>query len=274
MGTFGLGLGLGFSNRRLPFNPVYALFGSGEPGYIIPWLPGTVWKDTAGTVPCTAPDDLIARADDISGNGNHFIQATEGKRPKWQTDGTYYWALADGAATAMATASAVDFSTSDKLSIWAGFRKASDASLGVVLETSPNAITVPGTAAIIAPAANGSTSIGFTARGDAAVGGRNGASVAAPATLVVSCGFDIAGAALTTEIFPRINGAVPTLVSAGSTLGGGNFSNAVQHIAARSGTAFYFNGRIYPLIARGGPLPSAELNAKTEGWVNDLTGAY
>lgn len=274
MGSLGLRLGLFGYNIRAPFNPRYALFNSGQPGYIIPWLPGTVWKDTAGTVPCTAQDDLIARADDISGNGNHFIQAVEGKRFKWQTDGSKYWALADGVATTMATASAVDFSSSDKLALWAGFRKASDASIGIVLETSTNAIAVPGTAAIIAPAANGSTSIGFTARGDAAVGGRNGASVAAPATLVVSCGFDIAGASLAAEIFPRINGAVPTLVSAGSTLGGGNFGNTVHNMGGRGAGGLFFSGRIYPVIARLGQLPSADLNAKTEGWVNDLTGGY
>lgn len=272
---FGFGYGLTIGSRRGGgFNPANALFGAGEPGYLIPWLPGTVWKDTARTIPCTAQDDLIACADDISGNGNHFFQSIESKRFKWQTDGTRYWALPDAFDDFMATASAVDLTASDKLTMWAGFRKTSDAAFGVMLETSPSALGAnPGTAALIVPAANGSNQIGFTARGSSAIGGRNGAGPSAPATLAVSCSFDIAGATQAEEIMPRINGAVPTLVSAGWPLGGGNFGNYTSYLGARSGTGLFFAGRIYPLIVRGGAT-SAEQIALTEQWVNTKTGAY
>lgn len=273
----GYGFGFGTWRRRGGgFSPDTALFGSGEQGYIIPWLPGTVWKDTARTIPCTAHDDLIARADDISGRGNHFVQPVESKRFKWQTDGTYYWALPDAFDDFMSTVSAVPLSASDKLTIWAGFRKLSDAKTGIFLETSPSALSVsyPGSAAFVFPAADASPQLGFSPRGSSAIGGRNTTTIgAAPLTLVASCAFDIAGASLDVEIKPRVNGAVPGLVNAGSTIGGGSFGNYVHYLGARSGTSLFFNGRIGPLIARGGAT-SAELIAATEQWVNSKTGAY
>ncbi|HWT12306.1 MAG TPA: BNR-4 repeat-containing protein [Allosphingosinicella sp.] len=41
---------------------------------------GTMWQDTAGTVPAVV-DARVARIDDKSGNGNHATQATEANRP-------------------------------------------------------------------------------------------------------------------------------------------------------------------------------------------------
>jgi hypothetical protein len=60
---------------------IKSLFGASEQGGM--WLPEPCfcWKDTAGTIPCTAPGDLVARNDDVSGNGNHATQATLASRP-------------------------------------------------------------------------------------------------------------------------------------------------------------------------------------------------
>jgi hypothetical protein len=57
-----------------------ALFGNDEQGGL--WLPGlgTCYTDN-GTTPCTAPGQLVYRMNDLSGNGNHAIQATEAARP-------------------------------------------------------------------------------------------------------------------------------------------------------------------------------------------------
>lgn len=269
-----VGLGMAALRQASAFNPVQALFNAGEQGYIIPWLPGTVWKDTARTIPCTAHDDLIAFAEDISGNGNHYVQSIESKRFKWQADGARYWALPDAFDDFMSSASPIALSASDKLTMWAGFRKLADNVTGVLWETSPSALIVtnPGSAVFVFP--NGTTQLGFTARGSAAIGGRNTTTVPlSPATLVASCFYDIAGANLAAEVAPRVNGAVPGLVDAGATLGGGNFANYTHYIGGRGGTSLFFNGRIGPLIARGGAI-SAELIAATEQWVNSKTGAF
>lgn len=269
----GYGFGFGTWRRRGGFSPVSALFGSGEQGYIIPWLPGTVWKDTARTVPCTAHDDLIAFADDISGNGHHFYQPVESKRFKWQTDGARYWALPDAFDDFMSTVAAVPLSASDKLTVWAGFRKLSEAAVSVMWDTSPTTITNNGSIAFVLPTAVNSGQISFSGRGTG-LGGQNTTALAsAPLTVVASCLYDIAGANLATEIMARINGAIPALTPAGSSLGTGNFGNYTHYLGCRGGTSLFFNGRIGPVIARGGAT-SAELIAATEQWVNSKTGAY
>jgi hypothetical protein len=47
----------------------------------------TLFKDTAGTTPVTTAADAIARVNDKSGNGYHFLQATAANRPLYQTNG-------------------------------------------------------------------------------------------------------------------------------------------------------------------------------------------
>lgn len=86
---------------------VAALYGAGEQGVL--WVPSldTCWKDTAGTIPCTAAGDLVARIDDLSGNGNHITQGATASRPLLQqTDG--HWHLVfDGVDDSLVTTSAV-----------------------------------------------------------------------------------------------------------------------------------------------------------------------
>lgn len=47
----------------------------------------TLWKDTAGTDPVTTAGDLVARIDDLSGNGHHLLQATSGSRGAYASGG-------------------------------------------------------------------------------------------------------------------------------------------------------------------------------------------
>lgn len=269
----GYGFGFGTWRRRGGFSPVSALFGSGEQGYIIPWLPGTVWKDTARTVPCTAHDDLIACADDISGNGNHFVQSVESKRFKWQTDGTYYWARPDAFDDFMTSVSTVPFSASDKLTIWAGLEKSSDTTVAVFLEMSASTLVNIGAAAWVIPANSGDTRAAFNVRGSSAISSRLANWGAAPRRAVMSSVYDIAGATQADEIMPRINGVVPVQLSAGSPAGTGNFGDYAHYLGCRGGASLFFPGRIFPVIARGGST-SAELIAATEQWINSKTGAY
>lgn len=62
---------------------VIALFGGGKQGYLYkPDDNSTGWQDTGGAVPITGTGQLVARRDDISGNGNHRTQSTSTKRPQ------------------------------------------------------------------------------------------------------------------------------------------------------------------------------------------------
>lgn len=56
----------------------------------------TLWKDTAGTVPVTTDGDLVARVDDLSGNGGHLLQPTSSLRPLYKTAGGLSWLEFDG----------------------------------------------------------------------------------------------------------------------------------------------------------------------------------
>jgi len=44
---------------------------------------GTLWQNSAGTTPVTAYGDPVGKVDDVSGNGNHLMQATNARRPTY-----------------------------------------------------------------------------------------------------------------------------------------------------------------------------------------------
>jgi hypothetical protein len=67
-----------------------------------------MWKDTEGTTPVTAVDDLVARIDDKSGNGINATQATESLRPVLKQDGNgNYYLQFDGTDDTMVTAASM-----------------------------------------------------------------------------------------------------------------------------------------------------------------------
>jgi hypothetical protein len=89
---------------------------------------------------------------------------------------------------------------------------------------------------------------------------------------VQSVVFDIAGAVISAEIEPRINGAVPTLaVASAGPAGTGNFGNYPLYIGRRGGTTLPFNGHIYGLIVRGAATTDAKIT-QTEKWLAKKTG--
>lgn len=47
---------------------------------------GTLYQDSGRTTPVTANNDPVGAADDASGNANHLLQATAGKRPLYKTN--------------------------------------------------------------------------------------------------------------------------------------------------------------------------------------------
>ena len=246
------------------FNP-RSLFASGEQGI---WLDpsdfSTLFQDAAGTTPVTAVGQPVGLALDKSGRGNHATRTTALSRPTLQQDsnGLYYLSF-DGTNDGMATPS-IDFTGTDKMTVWAGLRKNSDAARGVVCELTGGGIA--GSFSINAPTGylNGYLwqALGSTASGGALVSG-----YAAPVSNVLCGTADIAADANVL----RIN-AVQVATNP-LDLGTGNFANAALYIGRRGGASLPFNGRIYQLIVRGAASNDGQI-AATEAWCNAKTRAY
>jgi len=156
------------------------------------------------------------------------------------------WGLTfDGTNDSMATAATLNLSGSDKVGVFAGVTKLSDAAIGIVCEHGTTE-TIAGSFTLQAPyVAAGSNYL----VGSCTTTGRAQYSLttyAAPISNVVSVAFDQAQATQALGIVPRVNGAAPTTVSSVRALWGtGNVGNLTNYIGARAGTSFYFNGIIW-----------------------------
>lgn len=82
----GFGFGLGRSSRgggTPAFDPA-SLFGESDQGEVTDWtLAANLFTSNAGTGAITTYGQAIGYAADLSGNGNHAIQATAANRPFW-----------------------------------------------------------------------------------------------------------------------------------------------------------------------------------------------
>lgn len=150
----------------------------------------------------------------------------------------------------------------DKMTVFAGVRKLSDATRGVVVELTNAASNRFGVEApsFAAPAYL------FTSFGTSA-GQAQTTSFASPDTAVLTGVGDISG----DIAILRRNGT--QVATSAADQGTGNFANSILYIGRRGGTSLPFNGYLYSLIVRGAATPSS-LITQTERWVNQRTGAY
>lgn len=242
------------------------LFAHSEPGF---WLDpsdlSTLYQDAAGTTPVTAVGQPVGKILDKSGRGNHATQSTAGNRPTLQQDssGRYYLSF-NGTSSSLATA-AIDFTGTNKVTIWAGVRKASDATAAALVELTTGASNT-GMFAIYAPSANAATDYAVASKGTLLVL-PTATGFAAPNVAALTGIVDIGAPAATL----RRNGTqVATLTT---NQGTGAYSNAAAYIGARAGTSLFFNGSLYSLIVRGAASSATQLQ-QGETWTNRKTGAY
>jgi hypothetical protein len=175
----------------------------------------------------------------------------------------------DGTDDSMLTNS-VDFTATDKMTVWAGVRKLSDAATPMLVGTASWAAS--NGFGIYAPSyvsvAGGKYFVGLkgttTSQADYA-------TYTAPITNVLAVALDIGGAALTDEISTKINGASVAFSASSGIAGTGNFPSAAIQIGFYSSDRF--NGNLYSLIIRGAQSSAAQISS-TESWVNGKTGAY
>lgn len=117
---------------------IKALFSASEKGgaYNFQDL-STLWQDVEATIPVTAVDQFIARVDDISGNGNHLIQANAVKRPQLKQDTMGYYAWFDG-SNGMQTLAAANLSGLAQFTFFSRLSRERASSDEVIFESSVN----------------------------------------------------------------------------------------------------------------------------------------
>lgn len=193
--------------------------------------------------------------------GNHATQTTSTSRPVLKQDaGGQYYLKFDGVDDGMVTNS-IDFTATDKMTVFAGVRKLSDA-FGVIAELSASFSASPGTFLMDASFAIGS--YGWLSKGTVAQGTTTLGHPAPVSSVITGVG-DIAGDRTTT----RINGTQSAQNT--SDQGTGNYGNYPLYIGRRGGINTPFNGHLYSLIVRGAATTDTRI-AQTESWAAKKTG--
>lgn len=176
----------------------------------------------------------------------------------YDTVGFPVYIQGNGSSQFMLT-SAIDFSGTDKMTVWSAVRKLSDAAQGTVMELGTDSTsTSNGAFALFAPA-SAAANYGFQLRGTAYTQYR-ATTFTAPVSNVLSVLYDIAGALIANEVFPRVNAAVPSLADVGgASAGTGNFGNHALYILSRAGSSLWFGGYFYGAIIRGAASNEAQI---------------
>jgi len=274
-----IGLGLSITQlavrqlRGASFSPL-SLFAAGEQGF---WYDpsdfSTMFQDSAGSIPATAVGQPVGLILDKSGRGNHASQPTAINRPILRQDaGGKYYLEFNGVNMSLSTAT-IDFTGTDKMTVFAGVRKLSDAAFGNICELSASTDTNAGGFCVAAANAQG-IYYQTGAIGNRTLGTATANVTAAPASYVITAAFDRAQSTVS-EIRYKHNGNA--FSSAGLQVQGagavGNFGNHPVFIGRRGGVNLPLNGHIYSLIGRGAQSTTQEI-ADAETWVNEKTGAY
>lgn len=180
----------------------------------------------------------------------------------------------DGFDDSLYTASNMDLSGTDKMTVLAGVRKLSDAAAGAFAELSNNFNSNANSFALfIGPAAD--SIVNFAMLGKTSPGIYNNAEftdAAAPTTSVLSTSGDKA-VSPNAVLYIRRNGVAQSLTRPITNNVPGNFGSYVFNIGRRGNTSVPFNGKAYQLIVRGALTDTATL-AQAERYVGAKTGLY
>ena len=195
--------------------------------------------------------------------GNHAIQTTATSRPVLKQDGNgKYYLLFDGIDDWLVTPTITP--GTDRVQVFAGVRKLSDAVLGMVSEYGIGGINT-NQWQLAAPRFNATASYGFVSAGSASSNATSPSVFPAPITNILTGLGDISD----DSAILRVNGT--QAASSTSDQGTGNYLPYPLYIGRRGGTTLPFNGHLYSLIVRFGPTLSTEEITTIESWVNQRT---
>jgi hypothetical protein len=177
--------------------------------------------------------------------------------------------LADGVDDGMATAS-VNFTATDKMSVFGGDTLLGNAGIGTLLELSTNAVAAVGAFLLYRPSGAAATDYLPYLHGSTSC-----FQTATPFPLfkpnVTTSLFDIAGTTNNDCVKFRANGSVPTLSPSGGNAGTGNFGTYPLYFGSRSGNSLYYYGKIYQLVILGRTATAQEITG-TENYIANEMG--
>lgn len=245
---------------------IQSLFAAGEKGvWYDPSDLSTLFADSDGTIPATV-NGTVGKMLDKSGNGYHMVQTDSTKRPTLKyADGSYYL-LPDGSNDFMSCAS-VNLSGTNKVTVVAGLKKLSDASIQLPIEFSANSGTNNGAWGIAAPLNAGFTRYVALYKGSGTVQSATATAFPAPTNNVLSIQANIN----TPIINLRVNQI--SIASTVASTGAGNFGNYTLYLFMRGGTLYPYSGHFYGLIARGAESTGDEIN-ECEEYISRRSLAY
>ena len=171
---------------------------------------------------------------------------------------TCHYVQYDGSDDSMSTA-AIDFTATDKMSVFAGVRKLSDAAISAIIGLSGTPTASAGTFELLSPTTNGGTNYRMWS-GGTSYAGASAAGYGAPISNVVTGLGDISGDRATL----RINGAQVAQDTADQ--GTGNFGNYPLYIGRRNNATLPFNGKDFGIIVVGKAASAGEIT-DTETWL-------
>ena len=146
----------------------------------------------------------------------------------------------------------INFTTTDKVSLFAGVRKLSDAVQAIIAELSINVTGSNGSFAILAPGVAKLTTFRAYSAGTLTSSNNGATTAAAPNSFVGSAFLQIS----TDTNIARVDGVTKSSIS--TDQGTGNYGNYPLYIGSRGGTSIPFNGNLYSLIGVGRLTTDAE----------------
>jgi hypothetical protein len=221
----------------------------------------------SGLTPAAAGDGIyIWGASLVPANQSTLPYQRVNTSTDYATTGFLPYLKFDGVDDSLSTNS-INFTSTDKMSVFAGVRKLSDAAVGQLVELGANVSVNSGTFSM--PNSDGGLTWVAAVKGLGTVTSATATGITAPITTVNTSLMDLSLA--TGDVRLRING---TQAAASTTdTGGGNFSNYPLYIGRRNNASFPFNGQMYSMIIVGKAVTAGELTS-TETYVNTKTGAY
>ena len=215
----------------------------------------TMFQDAVGTVPVTGVGQPVGLILDKSGRNNHAYQTTSASRPILRQDavtGAYYLEF-DGVDDSLQTNS-INFTVTDKISVFAGQQTYLPSDAAVLVETGTNYTNPTGGFVIFAPATKSTELSAPTISAGVSGGGRvfpagNFMSGNLKSTITLTA--DLSKTLKDEQLQLRVNGdrLYPTTNS--TIVAGSSFANVPVYIGRREGTRYPFKGRIYGLICVG-----------------------
>lgn len=191
-----------------------------------------LFQDSGGTTPISSLNDPVGRAVDVA-QGVALTQATAEKRPLFKQGAG---ALFDGSNDGLASATAIDLSSTDEIMVIAGVRKLSDSARGLIasLSAAPG-----GNSGIFTLELPGSALVGYRSfiKGTVATQVDTGPIDAPDSTVLAIEG------KISTDL-ARLRVDQGSWFNGSTDMGSGNFGNHTLYVGALGGSSSYLNGYI------------------------------